>query len=86
MVGYAELVWFKKFSLKSAGFLTMAFSAEVKVVLPPNFLKDSVVWTELCVAPASMLSFSRRAALSAAKYLLMSVFKSVSRSYFCVFV
>ena len=38
------------------------------------------VWTELF--PVSVLNFSRRAALSAAKYLLMSVFKSVSRSYF----
>ena len=46
------------------------------------FLKGPAVWTELCVVPASMLSFSHRAALSAAKYLLMSVFKSVSRSYF----
>ena len=36
LIGYAELVWFEKLSLKSAGFLTMAFSAEIKVDLPPN--------------------------------------------------
>ena len=62
--------------------------------MPPNVLSsveleihlDSTKNTsaDLSVVPASMLSFSRRAALSAAKYLLFSDFKSVSRSYFCV--
>ena len=37
MIGYAELVWFEKLSLKSAGFLTMAFSAEVEVVFAAKF-------------------------------------------------
>ena len=50
----------------------MAFSAEIQGGFAAKiFLKGPVVWTELCVVPASMLSFSRRAALSAAKYLLM---------------
>ena len=38
------------------------------------FLKGPAVWTELCVVPASVSSFSRRVATSVAKYLLMSVF------------
>ena len=50
------------------------------------FLKGSCClsfWTELCAVPVSVSSFSRRVATSVAKYLLISVFKSVSRSYFC---
>ena len=76
MIGYAELVWFEKLSLKFAGFLTMAFSAETKVVLLPNLSEGSCYagGTELCVVPASVSSFSRRVATSVAKYLLMSVF------------
>ena len=36
LIGYAELVWFEKLLLKSAGFLTMAFPAEFKAVWLPN--------------------------------------------------
>ena len=60
----------KKIPLESAGFLTVGFSAEVEVIFSTKFLKDSVVWTGLCVAPAFMLSFSCWVAMSAAKCLL----------------
>ena len=69
--------------------LWMSFLQTCLMALGPEyvcqiFLKGGscwlYVWTELF--PVSVLNFSRRAALSAAKYLLMSVFKSVSRSYF----
>ena len=70
LVGCAEFVWPSEIPLKSAGFLTVGFSAEVEVIFSTKFLKDSVVWTGLCVAPAFMLSFSCWVAMSAAKYFL----------------
>ena len=75
--------------LSAAKCLRMSFLQICLMELDPEyvcqiFLKGGScwlsVWTELF--PVSVLNFSRRAALSAAKYLLMSVFKSVSRSYF----
>ena len=135
-----SLFGLKKFPLKSAGFLTMAFSAEVEVVFAAKFSEGFccldwalchsclyvelqllgctvccqvfpvfwlqiclnglllrlcfsralipsaksfwgvlLFWTELCVVPASVLSFSRRAALSAAKYLLVSCLQFSSK-------
>ena len=60
----------RKFRLNLLVFWLWVFLLKLKWLLPQNFLKDSVVWTGLCVAPAFMLSFSCWVALSAAKYFL----------------